>query len=1030
MTKAVTQSLSIRIALEGGKMNRRLSRSTAPHAVRTRAVKYAVILGMLLLPAFGPNELVQFSPAAATTMAPGLGDQHWYGFGSHQLTDRMTLKVNVANGNLVLETSDLKIAGTGLDLSIGRTYNSLSGNSTDLGTSWTLNDGADVYLTVQTNGDADFQGPSGYVETFTKNLDGSFTSPAGINATLVENAGGGYTLTFHKNSEQYNFDSAGVFTSDVDQNGNTISFAYDTGGVLATITDTQGRVVTVASSGGLISSLTDVASRAVTYTYSGSDLTGYTDANGETTSYAYNSHLLTQMTDPNGNVTNIDYDANNHDVVYNFDSLGRVTSRHYSGMSGMSTTYTANNDVASVTNGSVTNYSYDANNNLTSVVVPVGTSSLSTSFSYTDSARPYYPTSQTDPQGNTLAYSYDTNGNLVSTVDDLSTDNTYSYTYNSDGTLDTITDAMGGVTTYGYDSSGNLTSVTPPSPLGQTTIVPDTLSRVASRTDGKGQVTTYTYDDLDRITHILYNNGSTEDYTFDADGNQTQLVDGDTTTYTYDALNRMTMKAVASDPNDHPISDSYDGLGNITSETQGLQTYTYDYDTKDRLSTVTDPGGSQITYSYTGADWVTQMAYPLSAVTTSFTYDNAGRITRVQSPTDTFSYSYTDSAGNATALRQSETDGYNATHYTYDALNRLTAASGAQNYTYTYDGNGNRLSKAGYGGYGSATYTYNAANEMTAAGSTTYFYDANGNETGNSAGLSITYNSRNQTSRIRPAGSYQQTAVGFRGVGQGEMVADGSVALRGNRLGIGQADHFSGSTTTYFEHDSDGAVLGEHIQETGCYVWSLCQYYYTFDGRGNVQSVVGAAGVVGARYTYDPYGNITSTTGGPYGAAPTDNPFKFGGAYGATSVDNTGLVKIGERFYDPSIGRWTQADPSSYQTAIGTRPDVDALSTSTLFPSGVKNWKPSAPTCSLSHPQSLNYYTYANDDPINNVDPSGLGITNCMLDILGFGIAVVALFAPATTFWAIVALVGYLTAAQALMECIEKETPRYWGGNQ
>ena len=114
--------------------------------------------------------------------------------------------------------------------------------------------------------------------------------------------------------------------------------------------------------------------------------------------------------------------------------------------------------------------------------------------------------------------------------------------------------------------------------------------------------------------------------------------------------------------------------------------------------------------------------------------------------------------------------------------------------------------------------------------------------------------------------------------------------------------------------------------------------------------------------------------------------FAFGGAYGATTMDNTGLVKIGARLYDPSTGRWTQADPTSYQTAIGTRPDVSSLSTSALFPSGVQNWKPAAPTCSLSTPQSLQYYTCANDDPVNNVDPSWLGqFRHCMKDVIGKG---------------------------------------------
>ncbi len=44
------------------------------------------------------------------------------------------------------------------------------------------------------------------------------------------------------------------------------------------------------------------------------------------------------------------------------------------------------------------------------------------------------------------------------------------------------------------------------------------------------------------------------------------------------------------------------------------------------------------------------------------------------------------------------------------------------------------------------------SHELTAAGSTTYSYDANGNLTGNSAGLSLSYNALNQTASITPPG--------------------------------------------------------------------------------------------------------------------------------------------------------------------------------------------------------------------------------------------------------------------------------------
>lgn len=59
-------------------------------------------------------------------------------------------------------------------------------------------------------------------------------------------------------------------------------------------------------------------------------------------------------------------------------------------------------------------------------------------------------------------------------------------------------------------------------------------------------------------------------------------------------------------------------------------------------------------------------------------------------------------------------------------------------YQYTYDGAGNRLTQTVNGT--TTSYTYNNANELTSDGSTTYNYDANGNLTGNGAGLSLSYN--------------------------------------------------------------------------------------------------------------------------------------------------------------------------------------------------------------------------------------------------------------------------------------------------
>ena len=48
---------------------------------------------------------------------------------------------------------------------------------------------------------------------------------------------------------------------------------------------------------------------------------------------------------------------------------------------------------------------------------------------------------------------------------------------------------------------------------------------------------------------------------------------------------------------------------------------------------------------------------------------------------------------------------------------------------------------------------------------------------------------------------------------------------------------------------------------------------------------------------------VTNDTGS--GLAPT-NPWRFAGEYFDTE---TALFKIGERYYDPALARWTQKDP-------------------------------------------------------------------------------------------------------------------------
>src|SRR5258706_8723159 len=78
------------------------------------------------------------------------------------------------------------------------------------------------------------------------------------------------------------------------------------------------------------------------------------------------------------------------------------------------------------------------------------------------------------------------------------------------------------------------------------------------------------------------------------------------------------------------------------------------------------------------------------------------------------------------------------------------------------------------------------------------------------------------------------------------------------------------------------------------------------------------------------------------------NPWKFAAGY---LDSNTGLYKYGTRYYDPTLGRWTQQNP------VGG---------------------------SLGDLNSANRYVYANDDPVNMVDPSGQDLSvACLVRALG-----------------------------------------------
>jgi RHS repeat-associated protein len=108
---------------------------------------------------------------------------------------------------------------------------------------------------------------------------------------------------------------------------------------------------------------------------------------------------------------------------------------------------------------------------------------------------------------------------------------------------------------------------------------------------------------------------------------------------------------------------------------------------------------------------------------------------------------------------------------------------------------------------------------------------------------------------------------------------------------------------------------------------STSNHYYLLDGLGSVAAITDINGNVAATYGYEPFGKVKSQTG------TLQNPYRWLGALGVYFDSSTGLYKMGTRYYDPALGRFTQVDP---------------------VPGG-----------------SANRYDYAVQDPVNFADPRG-----------------------------------------------------------
>ncbi len=610
-------------------------------------------------------------------------------------------------------------------------------------------------------------------------------------------------------------------------------------------------------------------------------------------------------------------------------------------------------------------------------------SALVTSFSYTDGENPHSVTQAQNPEGQSVFSCYSDGhqeesagpacpttasgpaGSPQNETDQLSEQNELKFEYNTNGAIKSSTDADGHKTTYEYDEKGNLKKITPPSGsgIGATTITVDADSRPHVITDGAGHIETLTYDNDNQVTEIAYTGTGTArtvKYEYDGDGNIIKRVDPTgTTKYTVDALNRVTKEEL---PGSLSNSYEYDAASNMTAFTDGGGTTSYKYNGLNELESMTEPGASKATtFAYDNDHRLTKITYPSGASENYKLEPTTGRpetitaegITGTTVPKLTYAYKegkYT------TSLTQTLTESTgNTTTYSYDALDRLkkaiTEGANPSLYEFKLDGAGNRTQQtvaptAATGGE-TTYYAYNSGNELEcrqtvappcSKSSTTelsaYKYDEAGNETAitpksDTSGTTFEYNAANELSSLTPSGGTAQ-ALSDAGTGQDDLVGIGSATtIQNSRLGLTR--EVSSAGTSYYARTPNGLLIDQRTPSGN--------YNPLYDAQGDIIALVNSSGKVERTFRYGPYGeNIKSE-----GTQTIPYPFGFKGGYrapgGNTGKGNVtnGLIHYGQRYYDPTTGRWTQQDQLS-RVANATQGGL---------------------------------FSFAGSDPINLADPTG-----------------------------------------------------------
>ena len=719
------------------------------------------------------------------------------------------------------------------------------------------------------------------------------------------NAGGWLTAISDRNNNQLTigYDGLGRVSTVTDASGRDLNFSYGTNGRVQSVDDFSGRNWSYGyDNDDNLTSATDPLSNILTYQYDTShNLTTVIDPLGNTvasasydtadkaTSFAENGGDYQLSYDPVSQVTNKMNPAGGL-FQFEYDTNGNITNK--TGPLGKSLALSWDTDVnlSSKTNGLgvVTDYSYDAQHNVTAIIRDVGGLNVSTAFQYDPVTGQV--SQVTDPAGSISTMSYDANGNLLTKTMPIGSSQ---YTYNSNGLPTLSTDPDGVQTGYEYDANGYLlrTWIVGTNPLVETTYTYDQRSNRLTSTDPLGNTTNYTYDSLNNLTGVEDALMQTVSFQYDGNSNLTSMTNagGIVTNFVYDNYNRMISKIeAASTPLERSTSYTYDSRGNLLTMTNPMgYTTSYTYDELSRQTRACDHLNQCWAFTYDEVGNLIAQTDP-NTNTTSYTFDAVGRLASVaDAEGNTTSYSYD---ANSNLLTVIDANANTATTNTYDANNRLTSTKDALNNTttstytdggrlatvtdansqvssYAYDAVSGYLTEIQYPAGRTLSFTYDLTghiltiSDSSTAQTITYTYDALGrlaSETQLGQTLSYSYDINGKRLAVSLAG------VGDYSYAHDELnhyIAVTNPDFETTSFEYNGADQrtrttYGNSSYTDYSYDEAGRLTAVSHHKGDAVL--IASFTYTYDAMGNRLSETNSTGTI--TYTYDKTYKLLSAT--------------------------------------------------------------------------------------------------------------------------------------------------------------------------